>query len=117
MRIDLANSINIGDIVHNCFMDELVITSINKDLKSNQIFFGTLDTRLNRASYSYTDIYSKNLEDETDDEKSWVSWAKDNRDFFDEFDNIETMKEVYKIAFCNGFEYRRTVSYTEMMQK
>lgn len=117
MRLDVAIDLKIGDVVYNCFMDELVITSINRVVDSNKIFFSTVDTRLHRASYDSNNIYLKNLEDETDDEKSWVNWAKDNRDFFDEFDHIETMKEVYKTAFCHGFEHRRKYSYEEQMQK
>jgi hypothetical protein len=117
MRIDLADNIKLGDIVYNCFMDELVITTINKQIDSKQIFFGTIDTRLHRAIYDSSDVYLKNLEDETDDEKAWVNWAKDNRDFFDEFDHIETMREIYKIAFCDGFEYKKRISFEEYMQK
>lgn len=117
MRIDLAKNVKVGDVVYNCFMDELVITLINKDVNSTEIFFGTVDTRLHRASYSSNDIYLKNLEEESDDEKAWVNWAKDNRDFFDEFDHIETMKEVYKTAFCHGFEHKRKITFEEMMQK
>jgi hypothetical protein len=117
MRIDVADTMKIGDIVYNCFMDELVITSFSKDINCKQIFFGTIDTRLHRASYDSNDLYLKDLEDESDDEKSWVEWAKNNRDFFDEFDHIETMKEVYKTAFCNGFEHKRKIKFEEVMQK
>lgn len=116
MRIDIARSIKAGDIVYNCFMDELVVTSIFEK-SSNQIVLGTIDTRLNRASYDSNDLYISNLEDESDDEKAWVNWAKDNRDFLNEFDHIETMKEIYKVAFCHGFEYKRQVTFEEMMQK
>lgn len=117
MRIDLADALNVGDIVYNCFMDELVITSINKITNSKQIFFGTIDTRLNKASYDSKDVYLKNLEDESDDEKAWVNWAKDNRIFFDEFDNMESMKQIYKIAFCHGYEHKKKISFEEAMQK
>jgi hypothetical protein len=116
MRIDLADNLKVGDIVYNCFMDELVITSIIKNV-SKRIFFGTVDTRLHAASYDSSDLYLKNLEDETDDEKSWVEWAKNNRDFFDEFDHIETMKDLYKIGFCRGFEHRQKITFEEAMQK
>ena len=117
MRIDLANNIKLGDIVYNCFMDELVIATIDKHVDSKQIFFGTIDTRLHRANYDSNDVYLKNLEDETDDEKAWVGWAKNNRDFFETFDHIETMKEIYKTGFCQGFEYKRKISTEEMLQK
>jgi hypothetical protein len=121
MRIDLANGVKLGDIVYNCFMDKLVVTSIHKDVADtggfHKIVFGTIDTRLHKISYDSSDIYLEDLEGESDDEKSWVEWAKDNRDFFDEFDHIETMKEIYKMAFCNGFEHKRKITYEEMMQK
>lgn len=116
MRIDTADTIKIGDVVYNCFMDELVVTSIYGK-GSSKIVFSTVDTRLHRSNYNFSDLYLKDLEDESDDEKSWVSWAKDNRDFFDEFDHLETMKEVYKTAFCNGFEYKRKLRLEEAMQK
>ena len=117
MRIDLADSIKLGDIVYNCFMDELVVTSIKKDIHDKRIVFGTVDTRLYRSSYDSNDVYLKDLIDESDDEKSWVNWAKDNRDFFDEFDHMETMKEIYKTAFCNGYEFKKRISHQEAMQK
>ena len=121
MRIDLANDIKVGDTICNCFMDRLVVTSIRKDIsdtnKFHRIIFGTVDTRLNRASYDSVDVYFDDLHGETDDEKSWVSWAKENRDFFDEFDHIETMKEIYKTAFCNGYEHKKKITFEETMQK
>mgnify|MGYP003340021522 FL=1 len=121
MRIDLANNVVIGDIVYNCFMDELVVTSVYKDEADtggfHRIVFGTVDTRLYRASYDSADLYLKDLDGETDDEKSWIDWAKQNRDFFEEFDHIETMKELYKIAFCNGFEHKKKTTFQELMQK
>lgn len=121
MRIDLASNIKIGDIVYNCFMEHLVITSVYHDLSNksgfHRIVFGTVDTRLNKTSYDSNDVYLEDLEGESDEEKSWVSWAKDNRDFFIEFDHIETMKEIYKIGFGNGFEYRKKIKFEEAMQK
>jgi hypothetical protein len=117
MRIDIANNLKIGDIIFNCFMDELIVTSIHKDIKSQQVFFGTVDTRLNKQSYNFRDVYDKDFTDESDDEKAWVNWAQDNRDFFDEFDHIETMREVYKTAFCHGFEHKQRIKFEEAMQK
>jgi hypothetical protein len=115
MRHDLASGVKLGDTIYNCFMDTLVVTSIY--VNDNTIVFSTIDTRLNRASYDSNDVYLSDLEGETDDEKSWVNWSKENRDFFEEFDHIETMKEIYKIGFCNGFEYKRQIAFEEIMQK
>lgn len=121
MRIDLANAVKVGDVIYNCFMDELVVTSIFHDLKNtsgfHKIVFGTVDTRLNRASYDANDVYLKDLYGESDEEKSWIAWAKDNREFFAEFDHIDTMKEIYMIGFGAGFQHKRTITYEEMMQK
>jgi hypothetical protein len=121
MRIDLAQDIFIGDIIYNCFMDQLIVTSIKKDMADNRgfhrIVFETIDNNSHKANYSSDDVYFSDLYGESDDEKSWVGWAKENRDFFEVFDHIETMKEIYKIGFCNGFEYRRKISFEEMMQK
>lgn len=117
MRNDLAQNIKVGDTVYNCFMDALVVTSIYYNVSEHTTIIGTVDTRLNRATYDSNDIYLIDLEGETDDEKSWINWAKDNRDFFNEFDHIETMKEIYKIGFCSGFEHKRRVIFEEQMQK
>jgi hypothetical protein len=116
MRIDLADNIKLGDVVYNCFMDELVVTSIYGK-GSSKIIFSTIDTRLHRSNYNFSDLYLTDLEGESDDEKSWVNWAKDNRDFFNEFDHIETMKDLYKIGFCRGFENRQKITFEEAMQK
>jgi len=118
MRIDLANNLRVGDVVYNCFMDKLTIISLHKDDEDiKNPFFGTISKTLNITSYSYKDLYFEDLYGESDDEKSWVMWAKDNKDFFDTFDHIETMKEIYKLAFCHGFEYKKKLSYEEMMEK
>ena len=70
MRLDLAESIKLGDKIYNCFMEPLVVTSIYNDPSKQKIVFSTIDTRLNRAGYSYTDVYLEDLEGESDDEKS-----------------------------------------------
>jgi hypothetical protein len=121
MRIDLAQNIRLGDTIYNCFMDKLVVSSISKKVGDtggfNNIVFGTVDTRLRNAHYDSNDVYFEDLYGESDDEKSWVEWAQNNRDFLYTFDHIETTKEIYKIGFCNGFEHKRKMSYEEMMQK
>ncbi|NBU33546.1 hypothetical protein EBS40_02865 [bacterium] len=121
MRIDLALNVHIGDKIYNCFMDELKVCGKRKDFADtggfHRIVFETIDSRFNKVSYDSNDVYLSDLESETDDEKSWIEWAKNNRDFFDNFDHIETIKEIYKIAFCNGFEFKRKLSLEEMLQK
>jgi len=121
MRLDLALGVKVGDILYNCFSEQLVVSSISKDVGANggfhKIVFGTVDTRLGKSHYDSSDVYFADLNDESDDEKSWVEWATKNRDFIETFDHIDTIKEIYKVAFCNGFEYKRKLSYQEIMQK
>lgn len=123
MRLDLAMNLKVGDIVYNAFMDELVITS-RFDQKDNvykklySIVFATVDTRLHRESYPFDDLYFKDLEGESDEEKSFVTWAKDNRDFFEEDSTcFYMMKECYKQGYAMGFHAKRHYSYEEQMQK
>lgn len=115
MRIDLANNIKIGDTLHNCVMDNIVVTSIYKN--DSKIIFSTINTRLYRAAYSYEDVYLSDLYGESDEEKSWVNWAQNNRDIVDNFDDIENCKKMYKIGFADGFHYKRQISMEEMLQK
>ena len=117
MRIDLADMIKPGDKIYNCFMEPLIVTSIYKDVMKQKIIFSTLDTRLNRAGYSYTDAYLEDLEGESDDEKSWINWATNNNDILSGVDDIETCKEFYKIGFCQGFEFKRKITAQEALQK
>ena len=115
MRIDLANNIKVGDTIQNCFMDNMVVTSIYKD--DSKIVFSTIDTRLCRSSYSYKDVYLSDLYGESDEEKSWINWIQNNRDTADTFDDIENCKKMYKIGFADGFHYKRQISMEEMLQK
>jgi len=119
MRLDLADHLKVGDKVYNCFMEPLTIISINKTAAHNtyKIIFTTTNTSSHKAEYDYKDLYLEDLYGESDDEKAWVNWAKENKDFVDTFDHIETMKEIYKTAFCHGFEYKKHISFEEMMQK
>jgi len=117
MRLDLANEIQIGDTVYNCFMSKLIVDSIHKDNAGVGNFHRIVFRTAEGVEYDSQDVYLQDLYGESDDEKSWVSWAKENQDFFETFDHIATMKEVYKVAFCNGFEYKRQITFEEMMQK
>jgi hypothetical protein len=124
MRLDLAMNMKIGDVAYNAFMDKLVITSrfdrVNGDgTKIADIIFGTIDTRLRAESYMFDDLYFADLEGESDEEKSFVNWAKDNRDFFgsDEYENCNLLKQAYKQGYAMGFNSRLKTSYEEQMQK
>lgn len=115
MRIDLASNIKVGDILYNCFMEKLVVTSIYKDQSS--LIFSTVNTRLSRTGYSYEDVYLENLYGESDEEISWINWINENKDISDSFDDIENSKKMYKIGFGRGFQHKRKISFEEMMQK
>lgn len=121
MRLDLANTVNTGDVVYNCFMQPCVVkhktVDYDDDISPHWIHFVVTDPNHNTQNYSFKDVYLENLEDEDDAEKSWVEWAKNNQDFFDSFDHIETSKEIYRTAFYNGFEHKQRHSYEEQMQK
>ena len=117
MRIDLADNIQVGDKIYNCFMDTLVVTSIYKSESSQKLIFSTIDSRLNRAGYSYLDVYLKDLEGESDDEKSWIDYITKNKDILSDVDDIDICKKFYKIGFCKGFTHKKQIAFEEQMQK
>jgi hypothetical protein len=121
MNIDTALSIKINDTIYNCFMDILTVKSYSckfNDLgKIESMTFDTVDNNNYTRTYDYENVYDKYMTWESDEEKSWVEWASQNKDFVFEFDHIDTIKNIYKIGFANGFEYRRKRNYEEMMQK
>jgi hypothetical protein len=118
MRIDIANTVHIGDIVYNCFMEPLKVIERTDLLDDpHSVKFKVKDPHDNDHDYDSNDLYLEKLDDESDEEKSWVDWAKDNKDFFELFDHISTMKEIYKIGFANGFEYKRQLKFMEAIQK
>jgi hypothetical protein len=122
MRLDIAQGVNIGDTVYNCFMEPLVVKdkigySLDTYPNYEYIKFVVADNNNKEHNYLYGDVYLQDLEDEDDAEKSWVNWAKDNKEFFNIFDHIEASKEIYKIGYGRGFDYKRQISYEEMMQK
>lgn len=121
MRYDIACDTNIGNTVYNCFMEPFEVTDktvVDTNNKSNRrITFLVKDLSNKIHVYDYEDLYTEHLEDEDDAEKSWVNWAKNNKDFFDIFDHITTMKELYKIAFSEGYEYKKILSRQEILQK
>lgn len=121
MRIDLADTVEVGDTIYNCFMQPLVVSSIDKQLADDgtitNIVFTVVNTGLQASQYDYEHVYFADLYGEHDSEKSWVNWAKNNMDFFETFDHIETMKEIYQTGFADGFEHKKHISYEEQMQK
>lgn len=112
---DLAYGVKVGDIVYNTFMEKLVVGSISQS--ENNVVFTVIDTGLNAHSYSYEDIYLEDLYGESDEEKSWINWAKNNKEFVDNFDHLSTIKWIYEQGFAEGFVHRQKISHEEMMQK
>lgn len=117
----IAISTHVGDQVYNCFMDELIVKSYFYKYDNNgrlsSITFDTLDKNNNTKTYSFDNLYDKDFTWESDEEKSWIEWASQNKDFVLEFNHIDTIKNIYKIGFANGFDYRRKIKHEEIMQK
>lgn len=122
MNFDTAQKVKINDTVYDCFMDEYKVVAIEYDLSNHdelayKLIFTLKDSHNFLKKFNYEDLYLKDLAYEDEEEKSWVNWAKDNKDFFGEFDHLSTIKAIYKHAFAEGFNYKRRCSYQEMMQK
>ena len=115
MRLDLAMGLKVGDKIVNVFMDELVISAIDHSYDPKPPVFIALDTMLQKHYYWFDDIYYPDLSDICDEEKSFVLWAKDNRQLVGE--NSRLLKIVYMQGFSMGFEHKRQTSYEEQMQK
>ena len=115
MRLDLALGLKPGDKIINVFMDELVLSKIDHSYDPKPPVFIALDTMLQKHYLWFDEIYYPDLSDICDEEKSFVLWAKDNRQFIGE--NSRLLKTVYMQAFAMGFEHKRKISYEEAMQK
>lgn len=110
----LADGIKAGDTVCNTFMQKFIVSSVSQD--DNGLVFTLVDTGLNTHYYSYEDIYFEDLYGESDEEKSWIDWAKNNKDFIENFDHIATIKNIYKQGFASGFVHRQKL-HEEMIKK
>ena len=115
MRLDLAMGLKVGDKIVNVFMDELVISEIDHSYDPKPPVFIALDTMLEKHYLWFDDMYYPDLSDICDEEKSFVLWAKDNRQCIGE--NSRLLKTVYMQGFSMGFEHKRRISHEEAMQK
>ena len=115
MRLDLAMGLKVGDKIVNVFMDELVLSGIDHSYDPKPPVFIALDTMLQKHYLWFDDIYYPDLSDICDEEKSFVLWAKDNKQFIGE--NSRLLKTVYMQGFAMGFDYKRRISHEEAMQK
>jgi hypothetical protein len=118
MRLDEAKQIKVGQKLHNALLDPVIVTSIFSPSDSGDvIIFGTINTRLQKESYLFEDLYD-DLEEICDEEKSFMTWAKGNRELvvYNE-ESFRIMKKAYMVGFGNGFAHRQTHTYEEQMQK
>ena len=116
MRFDQAQLVKVGDHLVDCFLDDIVVTSIYRT--KDDIFFATVDTRVNQISLSYKDVYHKNLEDVCDEELNFLYWARDNKNSLDsEYVDLVALKKTYIAGFASGYNYKKSISFNELMQK
>lgn len=115
MRLDQAMKLNVGDKVVNCFMDELIISKIDNSYDPKPPVFIALDSELQKHYLWFDEIYHPDLADICDEEKSFIMWAKDNREFIGE--NTRLLKTVYMQGFAIGFEFKRAINAQEQLQK
>ena len=115
MRLDLAMGLKVGDKIVNVFMDELVISKIDHTYDPKPPVFIAVDTMLQNHYLWFDDMYYPDLSDLCDEEKCFVLWAKDNRQFIGE--NSRLLKTVYMQGFAMGFEHKKKISHEEQMQK
>lgn len=121
MRPDQAQILVSGDKVIDTFMTELTVKSVKAVHNHNEellhILVITEDINKKQDVYHHEDIYLPDLEGVSDEEKSWLNWAKENQDFLEEFDYLPSVRLIYMKGFADGYLYKRKVSYEEMMQK
>jgi hypothetical protein len=115
MLLQQALALKVGDKVLNVFMDELVIAKIDNSYSPKPPVFIALDTMLQKHYLWFDDIYYPDLSDICDEEKSFVLWAKDNRQFIGE--NSRLLKATYMQGYAMGFDAKKKYTYEEQMQK
>ena len=119
MRLDLAMGLRIGDVVFNAVGKRLIIEHYD----STSMVFSAVDTRLCSSKYMLDDIYLEDLYGESDEEKSFVHWIRDNKVadsdiLYNKFNLcFSLMKQTYKQGYAMGFHSKRQYSYEEQMQK
>lgn len=121
MRPDQAQTLVSGDKVVDSFMTHLTVKSVKSVHNHNEellhILIITEDGDRKQDTYHHEDVYLPDLDGVSDEEKSWLNWAKENQDFLEEFDHLPSVRLIYMRGFAQGFEYKKQLSYEEMMQK
>lgn len=119
--MDQAKNLIVGDTVVDTFMTHLTVQSVkivyNHKQELLHILVTTQDKNNQEDTYHHEDIYLSDLDGVSDEEKSWLSWAKDHKDFLEEFDYIPSVRLIYIQGFAHGFVYKKQISYEEIMQK
>lgn len=121
MRIDQAKTLVSGDKVVNTFMMPLTVKSIkiahNHREELLHVLVITTDELGKQETYHHEDVYLPDLDGVSDEEKSWLSWAKDNEDFLEEFDHLPSVRIIYMHGFADGYSHKKRVSAEEYLQK
>jgi hypothetical protein len=114
MRIDQARNLKKGDIVYNCFMQPIVVQNYVAAHPFHIVFVTDINSRTYECSFE--DLYLENLDGEDDAEKSWINYAKTKLTWLSVTDVLR-MRNLYRLAFYDGFNHKLKYSYEEMMQK
>lgn len=120
MRLDLAMALKIGDVVFNAFGEQLIIEygdiwHCKEDVRERGVLFNAIDTRFCSAKYMFDDIYLEDLYGESDEERSFVYWVRDNH--IKDSSCFPMLKQMYKQGYAMGFHSKFRTSYEEQMQK
>lgn len=121
MRPDQAQTLVAGDTVVDSFMTHLIVKSAksvhNHSEELLHILVTTTDDHGKQYTYHHEDVYLPDLDGVSDEEKSWLNWAKDNEDFLEEFDHLPSVRLIYMNGFSEGFQYKRQITAAESLQK
>lgn len=121
MRPDQAQILVSGDKVVDSFMTQLTVKSVKSVHNHNEellhILIITEDSDCKQDTYHHEDVYLPDLDGVSDEEKSWLNWAKENQDFLEEFDHLPSVRLIYMRGFADGYSYKKKISYEEAMQK
>jgi hypothetical protein len=116
MRIDQAINLKKDDIVYNCFMQPLVVQNYITTHPFHRVFVTVTDINSRTYECSFEDLYLENLDGEDDAEKSWINYAK-TKLTWTPYDVLKQLRNLYRLAFYEGFNHKLKYSYEEMMQK
>lgn len=111
MRPDQANLLNKGETIINCFSEPLVF------LKTEGATVIVVNTGLETEVYPCGNLYLKDMDEESDEEISWINWATQNANYIKTKLDLDIVKFAYKQGFANGFSYKLRLTAEEQLQK